>query len=241
MATTPTTSTRPETAEYITSLGHLTQVLTEAWSLIVSEPANRSQEISRLYAALCEFQTRFNVTLEVMVGDSLMSPGSLYFRMACPSSPSQVLLRTFLQTLSHVSIKSLVRDDNEVPKCSICLNSFTEQMAQDPIMNNNGENQPCSAETPAETADSTENPVRLPCGHVFGTECIYQWITDCGGQNPPRCPICRTELECFINPLTVGGEFYVEAITVLCPEILNLGSEMGGLLNLLMAVIDARN
>lgn len=240
MATTPTTPARPETAEYITSLRRLTQVLTEAWSLIASEPANRSREISRLYAALREFQTRFQVTLVVIVGDSLMSYGSLYFRIAYPSSPSQVLLKAFLQNLSQVSIQSLLGDDNIVPKCNICLNSFTDQMAQAPLTNNNGENQPCSTELSAGTADSTETPVRLPCGHVFGTECIYQWITNCRDQNPPRCPLCRTVLECVVNPLAVGSEYYVEVITVLCPEILNSGREMGGLLNLLMTVIDAR-
>lgn len=240
MATTSTIPTRPETAEYVTSLRHLTQVLTEAWSLIMSEPANSSREISRLVAAMREFQTRFQVTLEVIVGDSLLSSGSLYLRIAYPSSPSHLLLKSFLQTLSQVSIKSLMDDDNIAPKCGICLNTFTEQMAQAPSTNNNGENQPCSMGLPAETADSTETPVRLPCGHVFGSECIYQWITGFGGQNQPRCPSCRTVLGCVNNPLTVGGEYYVEVITVLCPEILDSGRDVGGLLNQLMAIINAR-
>lgn len=225
-----------ETAEYITSLRHLTQVLADAWSLIVSEPATRSREISRLHAALREFQTSFPVTFQIIVRDSLTSSRYLFMRIAHSSSPSLVLLNRFLQTIPQVSIESLLCDDNTVPECRICLNPFTEKMAQAPLINNNGENQPCSAEPPAETVDSTENPVRLPCGHVFCKKCIYEWITiSCQGGNQPKCPLCNAVLEGSINPLTVGGELHVQVITVLCPEIFDLGEEINGLVNQLSA------
>lgn len=83
MATTPI---RPETAEYITALRHVTQVLTEVCSLITSDSANNSREISQLDIELSEFQTRFQVTLDVIIGDSLMSPSSLHLHLPCPSS-----------------------------------------------------------------------------------------------------------------------------------------------------------
>lgn len=237
MATTPTTPTMHETAEYVTSLRHLTQVLSIAWSLIVSERATRSREISRLLAAVREFQTCFPVTFQISVRDSLMSSRYLFMRIAHPSSPSLVLLNRFLQTISQVSIESLLCDDNTVPECRICLNPFTEKMAQAALINNNGENQPCSADPPAETVDSTENPVRLPCGHVFCKKCTYQWIiTSCQGGNQPKCPLCNAVLEGIINPLTVGGELYVQEITLLCSKTFNLGSEeINGLVDQLTA------
>lgn len=66
METTPTVSTRPDSAEYTTSLRQLTKVLNEAWSSIMSDWANRSQEVTRLCNALFEFQDRFPVTLVFM-------------------------------------------------------------------------------------------------------------------------------------------------------------------------------
>lgn len=233
MATIPT---RPQTAEYITAVRNITQVLTESWRLITSEPANSSRELIRLRAELRDFQTRFQVTLMVIVGDSLFSLDSVFLRLACPISSPRFYVKKFIQDLPRVSITSLLGDDNIVPKCSICLKPFTENMAQAPLTNDNGENQPRSAELPAETADSIDIPVRLPCGHVFGRECIYSWITSCRGENPPTCPLCRVVLECVCNSLTIGGEFYVEVIRVQCPEILNSDRDMNALLDLIMAI-----
>lgn len=116
---------------------------------------------------------------------------------------------------------------------------FKEQLAQAPSVNNNRENQPCSTELPTKTAGSTETPVKLPCGHIFGTECIYQWMTQCGGQDQLTCPLCRTAFECT-NPLETSTECYVEVIPVLCPEILDPGREMAGLLRELAVAIDER-
>ena len=51
--------------------------------------------------------------------------------------------------------------------CSICLNDY----------------------------EGEDRPVRLPCGHVFGKECIITWsrgITPTGRHN--GCPCCRAEL-----------------------------------------------
>lgn len=43
--------------------------------------------------------------------------------------------------------------------------------------------------------DADYRPVKLPCGHIFGKECIISWargITPSGRYN--SCPICRAEL-----------------------------------------------
>lgn len=73
-------------------------------------------------------------------------------------------------------------------------------------------------ELPGEIANSGDIPVTLLCGHVFGTECIYSWITWRRDENPPSCPLCRARLECVENRLT---EYYVEVIKVPCPEMGN--------------------
>lgn len=41
-----------------------------------------------------------------------------------------------------------------------------------------------------------ENPVKLPCGHIFGELCLRTWwmIADSQGQRPPTCPKCRAKL-----------------------------------------------
>lgn len=228
MATTPTTPTKPKTAEYVNAVRHLTQVLTNVWPLIMSDLAINSREISqeilRLDAELSEFQTRFQVTLKVIIGDSLMSPGSLHLHLPCRSSESRLSLEKFMQ-LTRVSITSLLGDDNTAPKCGICLT------------NTNRENQPRSTELPAEITNSISIPVRLPCGHVFCTECIYSWITKRRGKNPPICPLCRTRLECVENPLP---KFFVEAIKVLCPEILDSERVTSGLQELVRTIMVTR-
>ena len=230
MATIPT---RPETAEYVTAVRDITQVLTEAWRVIASEPANSIQELNRSIAELKKLQECFQVTLEVFVG-SLSSSKLLYMRFACPSSPGRVNLKDFMRDLPQFPTTSLLDNDNIVPHCSICLAPFTEKMAQAPLTNNKGKNQPCSTELPAETADSTHIPVRLPCGHGFGRECIHSWLTNFKDTDPPTCPLCRTVLEFEWDPrnlLTIGEEFYVEVIKVLCPEITNSGIDLRALLD----------
>ena len=37
-----------------------------------------------------------------------------------------------------------------------------------------------------------EDPVRLPCGHEFGFECIRRWLSPEEGKN--TCPLCRYQL-----------------------------------------------
>jgi hypothetical protein len=39
-----------------------------------------------------------------------------------------------------------------------------------------------------------EKPVMLPCGHIFGNNCIRIWMLTSGGDTPPTCPYCRFQL-----------------------------------------------
>lgn len=218
------TPTRPETAEYVTAVRQLTQEITEVYSLIMVEPADGIDKILGLNAKMVEFQIRFRVMLKVIVGDPHTPDMSFSLDFHWQSSQSRVSLSKFMQ-LPQVSITSLLGDDNAAPKCSICLTPFLEQVAQAPSTDTPGENQPRSTEVPVEIANSGDIPIRLPCGHVFGMECIYLWITRREDEYPLTCPLCRARLECVEN---------VEVIKVPCPE--NLVSAEDGLLNLFTAL-----
>lgn len=39
-----------------------------------------------------------------------------------------------------------------------------------------------------------ENAIRLPCGHILGSECISLWILPTTGQGQNTCPFCRRSL-----------------------------------------------
>ena len=43
-------------------------------------------------------------------------------------------------------------------------------------------------------ADSGELPVRLPCNHVFGSECTMKWLSPFVKDRHTSCPMCRNHL-----------------------------------------------
>ncbi|KAL8799141.1 MAG: hypothetical protein Q9182_006116 [Xanthomendoza sp. 2 TL-2023] len=60
-------------------------------------------------------------------------------------------------------------------KCHICLQAFSE---------------------------SGEDPVQLPCGHIFGKHCINDWRT---GKIKPGCPLCRRRYTTTLEEMHVEG------------------------------------
>ena len=57
--------------------------------------------------------------------------------------------------------------------CHICMEPFTQSFTKELLQ---------------------EVPVLLPCGHVFGKNCMSKWLTSAGKKSPRNCPMCRTEL-----------------------------------------------
>lgn len=83
------------------------------------------------------------------------------------SAPPNMKPETFLKSLPVLSLTDLPKDGQE---CPICL-----EMYQGP---------------PHE-----DNPVRLPCSHVIGKDCLLGWLKTCNVNGKKNtCPICRAIL-----------------------------------------------
>lgn len=58
---------------------------------------------------------------------------------------------------------------DEQKSCHICMEPFTGGLLQ-------------------------ELPVLLPCGHIFGKDCMIKWLSSDGDRSPRNCPMCRAKL-----------------------------------------------
>ena len=77
--------------------------------------------------------------------------------------------------LPSVDIESLDKDDKN---CGICRVEYSS-----------------SSSASDQQEDPIETPVRLPCGHVFGTQCLKEWLNpDAAHVNNKTCPTCRHHL-----------------------------------------------
>ena len=84
------------------------------------------------------------------------------------TGPKIIGAEAFLKSLPLVSLKDLSEDNKD---CLICLESYS-----DPRKN-------------------SEVPVRLPCNHVMGKDCLQRWLRSSdSNSNNNTCPMCRTVL-----------------------------------------------
>lgn len=218
--------TRPEGADYISAVNQLTQIITD------TRPYLRMgfhPNASRMWTEIDEFLERFQVglflTIEYDLGRPPRGKGNIpnagvmqYFGPGSALSYIPEYLDEFLQALPHVPRTSMLEDGN-VPRCPICWGPFAEEFSPAPPTNNEEKNQsdnnmvlPAEAAIESQTVDI---PVRLPCGHVFGEDCLRSWLSNLESWNPPTCPICRCQLEGLGDVILVSnGDFYEETITV---------------------------
>jgi hypothetical protein len=54
--------------------------------------------------------------------------------------------------------------------------------------------------------DSTHEPIKIPCGHIFGRQCMEKWLTIVeNGKRRNNCPFCRQEL-CIAEEVDIVGD-----------------------------------
>ena len=89
----------------------------------------------------------------------------------------------FVNSLSEVSKADLEKDS----ECAICRGIYGENVSMD--------------------SGKPEEPVRLPCGHVFGRLCLQVLLSPKadGGWEHRICPLCRREIEGIGNQDDEGG------------------------------------
>ena len=73
----------------------------------------------------------------------------------------------FIESLISLELDELKKEDRT---CAICLQPYRK-------------------------GESQEIPLQLPCGHIFGKECLLTWLTDIGKDDAhvASCPMCRKE------------------------------------------------
>ena len=86
-----------------------------------------------------------------------------------------------LQNLSRVETNLLETDDL---KCSICHSEYGKERGDTTM-------QLSDFDEESPDPEASENPVMLPCGHLFGDLCIYKWLQE---PRPASCPLCRYQL-----------------------------------------------
>lgn len=94
-------------------------------------------------------------------------------------APSEV--EGILQRLSRVEINLLEAYDL---KCSICHSEYGKERGDTTKQVSDVDEESSDSEAP-------ENPVMLPCGHLFGDLCIHKWLQE---PRPASCPLCRYQL-----------------------------------------------
>ena len=71
----------------------------------------------------------------------------------------------FLKDLISLELDDL---DQEDQKCGICMEPYL-------------------------TGDDWEMPLALPCGHVFGNNCLHNWLSEFSNKQHDNCPVCRKQ------------------------------------------------
>ena len=89
---------------------------------------------------------------------------SIPFETTTPTLQSTVT--KFVSDLPNPKMTDL-RDEQKT--CHICMEPFTDGVLK-------------------------ELPVLLPCGHIFGKDCMIKWLSSNGDKSPRSCPMCRAEL-----------------------------------------------
>ncbi|CAF9922814.1 MAG: Ubiquitin-protein ligase [Heterodermia speciosa] len=91
--------------------------------------------------------------------------------------PQPRVFERWFNALPTIDPETLHKEDQN---CVICLLSYSS---------------PSPASLQQNENPASENPIRLPCGHVIGQECLRKWLSPApAGGNSNKCPLCRHHL-----------------------------------------------
>jgi len=90
--------------------------------------------------------------------------GAFYASPDSDESTSTAII--FVRKLPVISMRAIPADEHT---CGICLDAYL-------------------------TGDRLEQPIKLPCGHILGHECIAEWLSPEEDVQQNTCPLCRYEL-----------------------------------------------
>lgn len=108
-----------------------------------------------------------------------------------PACIERAAIFFFVRSLRQIDPKGLGPEPHE-QNCSICLNEYG-------------------------TVSETDTPIKMPCGHIMGAECIGKWL-----KVSVTCPQCRRRV--FARPVEPGNLMDQER-DVLLREILSAGRD----------------
>jgi hypothetical protein len=101
----------------------------------------------------------------------------------------------FVDSLEQVDISTIPVEDMRCPHCWLDFGTTEDDapalpQASDHSDQEFAERQGDFGEMPFPTASPNNDPVRTPCGHIFGRDCLIESLQKVG----TTCPICRQEL-----------------------------------------------
>ena len=104
------------------------------------------------------------------------------------SAPKKHATESAIANLKKISVKDLREDDRKLPIC-------TEEYHLKPVgpcspYVEDVEEEECGGDMKCVVDDKGETPLRMPCGHTFGSTCLKTWLRE-----SPACPLCREEVE----------------------------------------------
>lgn len=98
--------------------------------------------------------------------------------------PVNVQQQSTLPLLTNNVKKWLLPTTSTETDCSICLDTFSQLAIDSFVLFPNDE----SCSSPGIPLIEDHSPVKLPCGHIFGSSCVKEWLL-----KSPQCPLCRTK------------------------------------------------
>jgi len=107
-----------------------------------------------------------------------------------PTEKERILLLQMQTALIHdwISDGESLEHENREKRCALLLQTLkTEDLQED-----ERQCSICFAEFGDSESETTEQPCKTHCGHIFGGKCIQAWICH---QRVTSCPMCRSKFE----------------------------------------------